>query len=115
MTTIKIKRVYLPADPTDGYRVLVDRLWPRGIKKEKAAIDIWLKEAGPSNELRTWFHHEVEKWDEFVKKYQEELKSNPVVDDLKNILKAHKTVTLVYSAKDEAHNQALALMNFLKN
>lgn len=114
MATIKIKRVYLPTAPSDGFRVLVDRLWPRGVQKEKAGIDLWLKEAGPSNELRKWFNHEVEKWPEFVKKYQEELKNNPVTDELASILKVHKTVTLVYSAKDEQHNQAVVLANYLK-
>ena len=73
---IKIKRVYEKPDKTDGFRILVDRLWPRGLTKEKAAADLWLKEIAPSTELRKWFNHEPEKWKEFIKKYQLELKEN---------------------------------------
>lgn len=115
MSTVNIRRIYEEPSASEGYKVLVDRLWPRGIKKEKAGIDVWLKEAGPSNELRKWFNHEVDKWPEFSKKYKEELKANPVFKELKKIVKEHKTVTLLYSAKDEEHNQAVVLRNLLKS
>jgi len=114
MAAIKIKRVYDESSPSDGYRIFVDRLWPRGVKKTDLHVDEWLKEVGPSNGLRKWFNHEVEKWQEFSKEYAEELKTNSVFWDLKKIVKDHKTVTLVYGAKDEKHNQAVVLKELLK-
>jgi uncharacterized protein YeaO (DUF488 family) len=109
---IQIKRVYEKPDPKDGFRILVDRLWPRGLTKEKAAVDLWLKDIAPSTELRKWFGHDPEKWKEFQKKYLKELKENKeAVDTLKEHLKKG-TVTLLYAAKDEAHNEAEVLKDY---
>ncbi|AYB35652.1 DUF488 family protein [Chryseolinea soli] len=108
-----IKRVYEPFSKTDGYRILVDRLWPRGIKKEDAHVDQWLKEIAPSTALRKWFNHEPEKWKSFLTKYKAELKGSAALDELLALLKQHKTVTLLYGAKDEQHNQAVALTKFI--
>lgn len=110
---IKIKRVYEKSDKQDGIRILVDRLWPRGLTKEKAAIDVWLKEVAPSTELRKWFGHDPDKWNEFKKKYRQELKTNKEqVDELKRQAKKG-IVTLVYGARDEEHNEALVLKEWL--
>jgi uncharacterized protein YeaO (DUF488 family) len=114
LPSINIKRVYEPVEKSDGYRILVDRLWPRGIKKTDANFDAWLKEIAPSTELRKWFNHEVEKWTAFSIKYEAELKASPALEELLRIIKKHKTVTLVYSAKDERHNQAIVLKAFLQ-
>ncbi|MCC6290128.1 MAG: DUF488 domain-containing protein [Chitinophagaceae bacterium] len=111
---IKIKRVYEPADKNDGYRVLVDRLWPRGIKKEDAHVDLWLKAIAPSTALRKWFNHESEKWDSFRKKYCGELKGQPALKEMKQVLKEHATVTLLYGAKNENYNQAIVLAEYLR-
>jgi len=112
---IKTKRIYEPAAKTDGYRVLVDRLWPRGIKKEAAQIDAWMKEVAPSTALRKWFNHEPEKWEEFVTKYKAELQDTDAFKVLLAAVARHKTVTLLYAAKDEHYNQAIALSSFFKN
>jgi len=110
---LKIKRVYEKPDAKDGFRILVDRLWPRGMTKEKAAVDLWLKEVAPSTELRKWFNHDPEKWKEFQKKYREELKNNhEAVSSLKGHAKKG-TVTLLYGAKDEIHNEALVLKDLV--
>ncbi|HEY5370999.1 MAG TPA: DUF488 domain-containing protein [Hanamia sp.] len=110
---IKIKRVYEKPDQTDGVRILVDRLWPRGLTKEKAALDLWLKDIAPTTELRKWFNHEPEKWKEFIKKYLKELKGNEEpVSILKDYLKKGQ-VTLVHAAKDEDHNEALVIKDFI--
>jgi uncharacterized protein YeaO (DUF488 family) len=110
---IKVKRVYEKPDPKDGFRILVDRLWPRGLTKEKAAADLWLKDIAPSTDLRKWFNHDPEKWKEFQKKYQQELKENKeAVSVLKEHLKKGP-VTLLYAAKDEVHNEALVLKEFV--
>ncbi|HEY5744627.1 MAG TPA: DUF488 domain-containing protein [Chryseolinea sp.] len=111
--SIAIKRVYEPFSKADGYRILVDRLWPRGIKKEDAHVDQWLKEVAPSTALRKWFNHEPEKWKSFLTKYKAELKGSAALDELLALLKQHKTVTLLYGAKDEQHNQAAALKQFI--
>ena len=106
---IKIKRVYEKPGDEDGFRILVDRLWPRGLTKEKATVDLWLKDIAPSTELRKWFNHDPDKWNEFKKRYFDELKKNKAaVSVLKDHLKK-KTVTLVYAAKDSDHNEALVL------
>jgi uncharacterized protein YeaO (DUF488 family) len=111
----KIKRVYEAAESTDGYRVLVDRLWPRGVSKAKAHVDLWMKEVGPSDKLRKWFGHDPERWTEFQKRYKVELRKNSTLTtELKQLEKQHRTVTLVYSAHDEQHNQAVALSAFLQ-
>jgi uncharacterized protein YeaO (DUF488 family) len=110
---IQIKRVYEKSDAKDGFRILVDRLWPRGLTKEKAAADLWLKDIAPSTELRKWFNHDPEKWKEFQKKYQKELQENKeAVSVLKEHLK-QGPVTLLYGAKDHEHNEAEVLKNFL--
>lgn len=111
---VAVKRMYEPAAKSDGYRILVDRLWPRGIKKEAAAIDQWLKEIAPSTELRTWYHKDKTQWTEFKKRYKAELKDNPALDELKQLLKKHKHITLLYSVKDEERNHALILAEFLQ-
>jgi len=109
---IKLKRVYEEPDQKDGYRILVDRLWPRGLTKEKAALDLWLKNIAPTTELRKWFNHDPEKWKEFQKKYLKEVKENKeAVSTLKEHLKKG-TVTFLYAAKDEIHNEALVLKNY---
>lgn len=110
---IRIKRVYLPAEVDDGYRVLVDRLWPRGIKKETARIDLWAKTLAPSSELRKWFDHIPERFEEFSKRYVAELKANPEATVILDSLRAHDQVTLLYGAKDEQHNNAVVLLHLL--
>jgi uncharacterized protein YeaO (DUF488 family) len=114
MTTILLKRVYEPMEKSDGFRVLVDRLWPRGLKKETAHLDVWMKEVAPSSDLRKWFSHDPGKWIEFSKEYKAELKKSFQAAELIRYCKKHKTVTLLYSAKDEEHNQALVLQRFIK-
>ena len=110
---VKIKRVYETPSKADGERILVDRLWPRGLTKERADIDIWLKDIAPSTALRKWFSHDPKKWTEFRKKYLQELKDNEVqVPMLKERLKAG-VVTLVYGAKDEENNEARVLEELL--
>ena len=110
---IRIKRVYEKPEREDGFRILVDRLWPRGFTKERAAVDLWLKEVAPTTELRKWFSHDPAKWTEFKKRYLHELKENKeVVSLLKEQIK-NSDVTLVYAAKDEEHNEALVLRSFL--
>ena len=108
---ILIKRVYAPPDASDGLRVLVDRLWPRGIAKAK--VDVWLKDVAPSTALRQWFGHDPAKWVEFKKRYRAELKGNPAVDELRALARK-SDVVLVYAAKDEAHNEAVVLQQFLQ-
>ena len=111
--TILVKRIYEPAAESDGFRVLVDRLWPRGIAKERAALDLWLPDLGPSTELRQWFNHDPTRWDEFRRRYQAELKEKKeLVEELEGRAK-EGMVTLLYSAKDEAHNQAVVLQQYL--
>jgi uncharacterized protein YeaO (DUF488 family) len=110
---IHIKRVYEPCDEADGYRILVDRLWPRGLTKEAAQVNSWAKEVAPSTELRQWFHHDPSQWKEFVKRYKAELKASHALDALVEEIKKHKTVTLLYGAKDEQNNQAVVLRDLL--
>lgn len=114
MAAIKVKRVYDPPTPDDGARYLVDRLWPRGIQKESLKIDQWLKEAAPSNTLRSWFRHDPRKWAEFRRRYFAELDHRS--ECWRPILKAaHRgNVTLLYSARDTKHNNAVALKGFLE-
>jgi len=112
---LKIKRVYEPSDKNDGTRVLVDRLWPRGMTKAKAGVDIWLKEVAPSAELRKWFGHDPDKWTEFKKRYRVELEVNDEqVARLREEIKKGP-VTLLYGAKDEEHNDAVVLVEFLRD
>jgi uncharacterized protein YeaO (DUF488 family) len=110
---ISIKRAYLSADAEDGYRVLVDRLWPRGLTKEKAHIDLWLKDIAPSPELRVWFGHAPERFAEFGRRYRAELKRSPEPVARVVALARENPVTLVYAAKDPACNHALVLQAFL--
>jgi uncharacterized protein YeaO (DUF488 family) len=112
---IRTKRVYEPAAKEDGCRVLVDRLWPRGMTKEAAKIDLWMKDVAPSDELRKSFHHDAMKWPDFEKKYQRELKKKKeLLEELKKLEKQHGTLTLLYGARDEEHNQAVVLAKSLK-
>lgn len=111
----KIKRVYAPAEASDGYRILVDRIWPRGVSKQKASVGLWMKEIAPSTQLRKWFGHDVERWAEFQKRYRAELNSRrELVHQLRELEKQHRTVTLVYSAHDEENNQAVVLRALLE-
>lgn len=107
--SIRIKRVYLPAAADDGFRILVDRLWPRGIKKVDAHVDLWLKEVAPSNELRKWFAHDSEKFPEFAERYRRELKDSGGLQKFRAALSGHPVVTLLFAAKDEEHNNAVVL------
>jgi uncharacterized protein YeaO (DUF488 family) len=111
---LKLKRAYDPASKTDGTRVLVERLWPRGLSKAKLRVDAWLKDVGPSTELRKWFSHDPEKWSRFRARYFRELDSQP--NAWRPILSAARRgrVTLVYSSHDEQHNNAVALQDYLR-
>ena len=112
---VRIKRVYVSAVIEDGWRVLVDRLWPRGMKKEAAKIDLWMKDVAPTDKLRKWFRHEPKKWGDFQRKYREELKEKAeLLAELKKLEKEHGTLTLLYGAKDEEHNQAVVVAEFLR-
>lgn len=113
MRKILVKRVYEPVAKSDGFRLLVDRLWPRGLSKSDAKLDLWLPDLGPSTTLRKWFNHDPARWTEFCRRYHAELKDKAAL--LATITKQAKTrpVTLLYSAKDEQHNQAVALQSFL--
>jgi len=108
---IRLKRVYDPPEPADGCRVLVDRLWPRGLSKSEAAVDVWLRDVAPSDGLRRWFGHRVERWEEFRRRYRAELDGNPAVGELRSM--GGRDITLLYGAKDEAHNQAQVLAEYL--
>ena len=112
---VKLKRVYDEPSEDDGTRILVDRLWPRGLTKEKAHIDLWLKEVAPSNELRKWFAHDPEKWPEFQARYHAELNQNPTQVALLKQAVAKGRATLVYGAKDEEHNEAIVLQKLLNH
>ena len=114
MTIYKITRIYESATPRDGYRVLVDRLWPRGISKEHAALDEWVKDIAPTDELRHWFHHDPEKFTEFSARYKNELDTNPAATAAKNAWSNHPVVMLLYGAKDTEHNQAVVLKQWLE-
>ncbi len=111
---IKLKRAYEEPDKTDGIRILVDRLWPRGLTKEKAAIDLWLKKIAPSTELRKWFAHDPDKWTGFCERYRKELTQHS--DELKQIHSKAKegTVSLIYGARDQEHNEAVVLKDLLE-
>jgi len=107
---IRIKRVYEEPAKDDGYRMLVDRLWPRGLTKERAKVDLWMKEIAPSDALRKWFGHEAEKWAEFAKRYRVELrKKKDLLKEVKRLERERGTVTLVYGRNDEKHNQAVLI------
>lgn len=114
MPKLQIKRVYEPVEKSDGIRILVDRLWPRGLRKEDVNIDHWIKQVAPSVELRKWFNHDPVKWDEFQFRYLHELKENPAIDELRDMIDQGKMVTLLYAAHDQHHNHALMLLQYLK-
>jgi uncharacterized protein YeaO (DUF488 family) len=110
----KIKRSYKDPDIEDGFRILVERLWPRELSKKKARLDLWMKEIAPTNELRKKFGHDPEKYDEFKDQYLKELEDKKeLIKQLKTLEKMHRTITMVYSAKDEEHNNAVVLLELL--
>jgi len=112
---ITIKRVYEAPAESDGYRILVDRLWPRGISEEAAHVDLWLRRVAPTDELRSWYGHEVEKWPGFRERYEKELAGHAELLDLIGDIERHrKTVTLLFGAKDEEHNEANVLLDVLE-
>ncbi|HLQ86212.1 MAG TPA: DUF488 domain-containing protein [Salinisphaeraceae bacterium] len=114
---IRLKRAYDDAADNDGTRILVDRVWPRGVSKEKARLDDWLKDVAPSTELRKWFGHDPDKWDEFSKRYRAELEDDDhaeAMDNLRSVYQDVGRLTLVFAAKDEEHNQAVVLKHVLQ-
>ena len=113
MMAVRVKRIYEPYSPADGYRILVDRLWPRGVAKSDAHVDLWLKEIAPSTTLRQWFDHDPSKWNDFVSRYRAELKGSSAIQELIVLRDQHKTITLLFGAKNEKYNQAVALLNML--
>jgi uncharacterized protein YeaO (DUF488 family) len=114
MTRVRVRRVYEPPTSEDGRRILVDRLWPRGVSKARAAIDEWAKDAAPSDELRRWFGHDPVRWEEFTRRYRQELDARPEV--LQPLLRAAAdgTLTLIYAARDVQHNEAVVLQQILE-
>ena len=111
---VTIKRIYQEPDPADGRRILVDRLWPRGVSKERARVDWWLKEIAPSDELRRWFGHDPSRWQEFQARYRGELEAQrPLLDELRT-LSGRERITLLYAAKDQEHNNAVLLKELLE-
>lgn len=112
---LRLKRAYEPAAAGDGTRILIDRLWPRGVSKEEAALDDWMKDIAPSTELRGWFGHDPERWPEFQRRYKAELRQHTQELDRIRALAKKQTVTLVYSAHDEEHNDAVVLKDVLTN
>lgn len=111
---IKIKRIYEKDSKKDGHRILVDRLWPRGLAKQDAGVDLWLKEVGPSVGLRKWFAHDPEKWSAFKRKYKLEIKQHgELIDRIKQLEKKNGVITLLFSSKDEKFNNAVVLRSFL--
>ncbi len=113
-TGFRVKRIYQPPAPDDGLRFLVDRIWPRGLKKTDAAIDRWLKDVAPSPELRRWFAHDPAKWEEFRRRYARELEARPQALEELRALAQKQTVTLLFGARDERHNHARALKAHLE-
>jgi uncharacterized protein YeaO (DUF488 family) len=105
--------VYEPPSPEDGQRILVDRIWPRGLTKELAHADVWLRDVAPSDDLRHWFGHDPARWEEFQRRYREELATRPGAIELLLAAARHGDITLLYGARDELHNQAVALQGFL--
>lgn len=110
---VRLKRAYEAAEPNDGLRVLVDRLWPRGLTKEAAAVDLWLKDLAPSTELRKWFGHDPARWPEFQRRYGDEVRQHPEAFEQLRDLARRQRVTLVFAAKDEDHNDAVVLRSLL--
>ena len=114
MGQVGIKRVYEQAADEDGIRILVDRLWPRGVSKERAALSGWLKDVAPSPDLRRWWHHDPDRFEDFACRYRTELDDNPALEDLLSIVREHDRTTLVYAAKDPAVNHALILRDYIR-
>ncbi len=112
---VKIKRVYEKYDVIDGVRILIDRLWPRGVRHDGSKVDLWLKEVAPSTELRKWFAHDPKKWVAFQKKYIKELDGNPALDKLIGIARENDTITLLYATVDTEHNSAIILKQVLES
>ena len=110
---IQTKRVYEEPEESDGSRILAERLWPRGVSKERAALDRWMKGVAPSHELRKWFDHDPDKWEEFQEKYRKELFGSKAVVEMIELIRRHRTVTLIYASKDEKHNSTTVLREFL--
>ena len=113
MSMYRVKRIYDEPEKEDGYRVLVDRLWPRGVSKERAALDEWNKDVAPSADLRVWFGHDSAKFEEFSVRYREELRGNEALANFKRASAKHNTVTLLYAARDPKINHAVVLRDFL--
>jgi len=111
---VRIKRVYVEPSEDDGERILVDRLWPRGLTKAKAKVDLWLKDVAPSNQLRKWFAHDPERWPEFKRRYVAELKATEKPLTLLRLEVSRGTITLLYGARDEEHNEAVVLLELLQ-
>lgn len=114
MGQVDIKRVYEQAADEDGVRILVDRLWPRGVSKERAALSGWLKDVAPSPDLRRWWHHDPDRFEDFARRYCIELDDNPALEDLLSIAREHDRTTLVYAAKNPAVNHALILRDYVR-
>ena len=111
----RIKRIYETPGEDDGYRILIDRLWPRGFTKERAKVDLWLKEIAPSTELRKWYHHNPERWNEFKSRYQTELTDKrELILQIEHLEKVHGNITLLFAAKEKEQSQAAVLLNLLK-
>ena len=116
MTEYKLKRAYDEVDVTDGFRVYIDRLWPRGLSRNEFLYNLWDKDIAPSTELREWFHADPEnRWTEFEEKYMAELKASPAMEALAKLLATKPTVTLLYSSRDREHNNAVVVYNYLTN
>ncbi len=114
MTTVKIKRAYEPEEPSDGYRIYIDRLWPRGLSHETFHYDMWFKDIAPSTELREWFHADPdERWNEFQKRYKAELQASDSFSQLRQLIAGKPVVTLLYSSHDEVHNNAVVIKDLL--
>lgn len=114
MARMRVKRVQEDPADDDGARWLVDRLWPRGISRQRAALDDWLKDVAPSQELRQWFGHDPERFDEFARRYRAELDTSVAAEDLRRRLRGLDAATLLYAAKDEEHNNAVVLLDWLR-
>lgn len=111
---VKTKRIYEDPSEKDGYRILTERLWPRGISKERAKLDRWMKSVSPSNDLRKWFDHDFAKWEEFKDRYRKELFGSDAIRELIDIMEQQDTVTFVYASKDEKHNSTVVLKSFIE-
>lgn len=110
---IKLRRIYDPAESDDGIRILVERLWPRGLSKEKAAVDLWARDIAPSTELRKWYSHDPEKWGEFRDRYFQELKRNPDVQEILHIVEKNGNVTFLYASREREKNSATVLRDYI--